>query len=337
MRNMKHLVQSNLASLILALAVQNAVATESKMDSMSVNVGTFDGSVGALAKSGERSDSDDCALDYLALADQGTAPAPTPAPAPASSGIKLPPTGKILWDWQIGASSDSMIIPPANSKLIDVDGFNTSAAKVAQMKAQGLYTVCYINAGSYEAGRPDSSQYPAYLKIYYDSAWGEWFLDVTDVFKPNSLLATILRNRIKMCKDKGFDALEPDNLQNDENAGGKITLQQQIDFNGWIADVAHEYGLAIFQKNGPNKILNVDRTGKKMVDKFDGILNEECQQYGECAPLAEYTKRGKLALNVEYSKVLDCNLSNSLQINSIKKDLGLTGAGMSGYILQSCP
>ena len=51
--------------------------------------------------------------------------------------------------------------------------------------------------------------------------------------------------------DKGFDALEPDNLQNDENvSGGKITTQQQIDFNGWVADQAHAAGLAVFQKNG---------------------------------------------------------------------------------------
>ena len=225
-------------------------------------------------------------------------------------------------------------------KLLNIDGFDATAAKVAELKQKGIYTVCYINAGSYQPGQPDSSQYPSYLKIQADPDWaGEYFLDVTDVFKPNSVLAALLKARFKMCKDKGFDALEPDNLQNDENvSGGKITKQQQIDFNGWVADTAHQYGLAVFQKNGPDNVLLKDRTGKMMVEKFDGILNEQCQEYNECAALAEYPKRGKLALNVEYNAgiTLDCALSNLLQINSIKKDLGLAGGTMSGYKREFC-
>ena len=265
--------------------------------------------------------------------------APTPSPI-GDSKIKLPPIGKVGWDWQIGASSDSAIKVASDVKLIDVDGFTTSAAKVAELKKQGLYTVCYINAGSWQPDYPDARDYPDYLKIQQDPDWpAEYFLDVTDVFKPNSVLARILIERMKMCKTKGFDALEPDNLQNDENVrGGRITTQQQIDFNGWIADQAHQQGLAVFQKNGPDKVLLKDRTGKMMVEKFDGILNEECQQYGECGPLAEYVKRGKLALNVEYRSgaTLNCTLMNQLGINAIKKDLNLAGATASGYKRETC-
>jgi uncharacterized repeat protein (TIGR01451 family) len=282
---------------------------------------------------------------------------------PVTGTINLPPTGKVSWDWQIGASGDSNVTVPAGVTLLDLDGFNISASKITSLKSQGIYTVCYIDAGSYEDGRPDSSLYPAYLKIYKDVQWNEWFLDVQDVFRPvqpagtqlvnntwvdasgkplaspptAGALALLLKARLKMCADKGFDSLEPDNLQNDENAGGKVSLQQQLDFNGWIADAAHEVGLAAFQKNGPDKILLKDSTGKMMVEKFDAILNEECQQYTECAPLAEYVKRGKLALNTEYSQALNCTTSNTYVINSIKKDLGLTGGNMSGYARQSCP
>ena len=268
------------------------------------------------------------------------APPPTTPPAPPISGVKLPPIGKVIWDWQIGAGSVANITVPTGVTLIDIDGFDATAAKVAELKQRGIYTVCYINAGSYQPGQPDSSQYPSYLKIQADPDWaGEYFLDVTDVFKPNSVLAALLNARFKMCKDKGFDALEPDNLQNDENvSGGRITKQQQIDFNGWVADSAHRYGLAVFQKNGPDNVLLKDRTGKMMVEKFDGILNEQCQEFNECAALAEYPKRGKLALNVEYNSgiTLDCTLSNKLLINSIKKDLGLAGGTMSGYKLEFC-
>ncbi len=284
-------------------------------------------------------------------------PPPPPSTPPPPSGIKLPPTGKISWDWQIGAGSDSGVVVPAGVTLMDVDGFDISASKVAEMKQKGIYTVCYLDVGSYEAGRSDFDQYKyddyKYLLLEKDPDWPEYFFDITDVFKPNSLLAKILKGRFQMCKDKGFDAVEPDNLQNDENVRGivtdlnptgrKISTQQQIDFNGWVADTVHQYGLAVFQKNGPDKILSKDKTGKMMVEKFDGILNEQCQEYStqgasECTPLAEYTKLGKLALNVEYksSITLDCKLSNTLNINSLKKDLNLAGGNMSGYKRESC-
>lgn len=269
----------------------------------------------------------------------------TPAPEAAISGlntwaslnssITLPPTGTVKWDWQIGGD-DSSIGVPAGVTLLDVDGFNISAAKVASLKAQGVYTVCYIDAGSYEDGRPDSSQYPAYLKLYYDKAWGEWFLDIRDVFKPNSVLAKLLTARFQMCKDKGFDALEPDNLQNDENTPGLLTKQEQIDFNGWVADTAHSVGLAVFQKNGPDNILLKDRTGKMLVDKFDAILNEECQPNKECPPLAEYVTRGKLALNAEYAVAPNCTTSKKYNINTIRKDLNLVGLKSRGYKRVGC-
>ncbi len=255
--------------------------------------------------------------------------------------INLPPSGKVSWDWQIGAGTEANVGLPAGVKLLDLDGFDMSAAKVASLKSSGVYAVCYINAGSYEPGRPDSAMYPAALKLQADPDWpGEFFLDVTDVFKPGSVLASILQARFKMCKDKGFDALEPDNLQNDENiTSGQITLQQQLDFNGWVADAAHAAGLAVFQKNGPDKVLLKDRTGKMMVEKFDGILNEQCQEFTECAALAEYPMRGKPALDVEYKAALtvDCAASGTLQINALKKDLLLVGMNAGGYLRTACP
>lgn len=259
-----------------------------------------------------------------------------------SGTVQKPPSGKVAWDWQIGAGSDAKVGVPQGVRLLDVDGFDVSAEKVASLKAMGIYMVCYINAGSYEPGRPDSAAYPERLKVQADPDWpGEYFLDVTDVFASGSVLASILRARFEMCRAKGFDAIEPDNLQNDENvSGGRITLQQQLDFNGWVADAAHAAGLAVFQKNGPDKVLLTDRTGAKMVDKFDGILNEQCQEFSECDALAEYPKRGKLALNVEYgaSVTLDCSASDTLAINSLKKDLGLAGMnGGNGYLRSSCP
>ncbi|MFC4453839.1 endo alpha-1,4 polygalactosaminidase [Deinococcus sonorensis] len=282
----------------------------------------------------------------LAACSQPTVPASDAASAaPAVQAqtlppIKLPPRGKVGWDWQIGASSSSSIAVPAGVTVMDLDGFTVSATKVAALKQQGIYTVCYMDMGSYEPWRPDSSRYPNSIKIQQDPDWpDEYFLDVTNVFKSPSVLAPILIDRMKLCKSKGFDALEPDNLQNDENvSGGRITRQQQLDFNGWIADRAHENGLAVLQKNGPDQILQRDRTGKMMVEKFDGILNEQCQEYGECSALGEYTRRGKLALDAEYRRTaLNCSMMSASGINAIRKDLDLVGKNMSGYVRIGCP
>lgn len=253
--------------------------------------------------------------------------------------IQPPPAGLYGWDWQIGAQTAAQVSLPAGIRLIDLDGFETSAATVAGLKGQGLYPVCYVNAGSYEPYRPDSPRYPARLKLGVDPDWtDEAFVDVRDVFRPDSVLADILRKRLTMCRDKGFAAVEPDNLQNDENVpGGVISTQQQVDFNGWLADEAHALGLAIFQKNGPDKVLLRDRTGLRLVDKFDGILNESCQEFDECEPLAEYVRRGKPALNVEYTqKHLNCAEARRLGINSMFRDLELRGGQEAGYRRVAC-
>lgn len=290
-------------------------------------------------------------VSALLLVSCGGAPLPLPSadtatPAPAAklssqsaSAVRLPPAGKLSWDWQIGAATEAKVAVPAGVTLMDLDGFETSAAKVAELKAKGIYTVCYLNVGSYESYRPDSAEYPDSLKIQTDPNWpDESFVDIRDVFREGSVLAGILERRLAMCAGKGFDAVEPDNLENDQNVtSGVITRQDQLDFNGWLADRAHANGLAIFQKNGVGYVLEADRQGRPMVELFDGILNESCQRYKECGALGEYVRRGKLALNVEYRQAnLDCAAMNALGVNSIFKDLYLVGKLQKAYKRVSC-
>jgi hypothetical protein len=248
--------------------------------------------------------------------------------------------GTINWDWQIGASADAAIIPPIGSQMIDVDGFNVSAAKVAALHAAGLKVVCYLDVGSYETGRPDSADYPAALRLSEDPDWpGEWFLDTRDVFKSGSVLAGILNKRFQMCADKGFDAVEPDNLDNWDANRSILTEQDQVDFDGWVADAVHALGISVALKNCPELVTRLDRTGQRLVDKFDFELDEQCQEYSECGSFTEFTKSGKAIFDVEYKSnlTLSCSQFGSLSINALKKDLDLVGAGDSGYLRQTCP
>ena len=249
-------------------------------------------------------------------------------------------TPSISWDWQIGASSDTAIIPPAGSQMIDVDGFNVSASKVAALHAAGIKVVCYLDVGSFEPGRPDSADYPAALKLSEDPDWpSEWFLDTRDVFKTGSVLAGILSKRFQMCKDKGFDAVEPDNLDNWAANSKILTEQDQIDFDGWVADSVHALGISVALKNCPELVTKLDRTNQRLVDKFDFELDEQCQEYSECGSFTEFTKAGKAIFDVEYKTglTLNCSQFSSLAINALKKDLDLVGAGDSGYLRLTCP
>ena len=45
--------------------------------------------------------------------------------------------------------------------MYDLDLFDTPASTVATLHGQGRRVTCYIDAGSYEPGRPDSGSFPA--------------------------------------------------------------------------------------------------------------------------------------------------------------------------------
>lgn len=260
---------------------------------------------------------------------------------------EMPKSSQVIWDWQLSASNkeiEQQMVGEGGKRfskglnLLDIDGFNIEAQTVKKLKEQGIYMVCYLNVGSYEPWRSDSKEYSKDLFLQDDPDWpGEVFLNVKEAFEPNSELAKILRKRIQMCKDKGFDAIEPDNLQNHENTSGTLTEQDQVNFNTWFADQVHEAGMAVFQKNGPDLVMLKDSQGRRMVDVFDGILNESCAKYDECAALAEYVKRGKLALDVEYEEsLLKCDLAKKYGFNMMYKDRNLKSPYNVAYRRKSC-
>jgi hypothetical protein len=154
-----------------------------------------------------------------------------------------------------------------------------------------------MDAGTYEPGRPDSSAFPASLKGNAVSGWpGEYWLDVRASGPNYATLQSIMLARFQVCKDKGFDAVEPDNLDSyQNNAGFSTTAQDQLTYNEWIAQTVHSLGMAVFQKNDLDQIPT-------LVTYFDGILDEECNKYSECTTLAPYTKAQKPVWNAEYSE-----------------------------------
>ncbi len=216
------------------------------------------------------------------------------------------------WQWQLTTPVDLSI----DAEMYDIDLFQNDAALVAKLHVAGRKAVCYVSVGTYEPYRPDSAQFPAAVKgkamsDFPDENW----LDI----RRWDLLGPIFEKRFDLCKAKGFDGLEPDNVDGYSNdTGFPLTYNDQLEFNRRIAALAHARGLSVGLKN------DLDQIGD-LLPSFDWALNEQCFQYKECGGLSAFVNAGKAVFNVEYQRKPEqfCAQANSLNFNSLAKNLNL--------------
>jgi hypothetical protein len=199
------------------------------------------------------------------------------------------------WDWQLVGPYDFTV--PVD--IVDIDQQETNAATVAELHAQGKRVVCYIDVGSWESWRPDAGDFPAaIIGNDYDGWAGEKWLDIRAIAE----LEPILEARLDDCAAKGFDGIEPDNIDGFENnTGFPLTAADQLVFNRWLAARAHERGLSIGLKNDNGQVAD-------LLDDFDWALTEDCFAQGWCSDLAPFIAAGKPVLSAEYT---DENMSLS--------------------------
>lgn len=221
------------------------------------------------------------------------------------------------FDWQLSE-------PFALSReveVLDLDLFDSSRADIQALKARGVRLVCYINVGAWEDWRDDAGDFPPrVLGNAYEGWAGERWLDVRAL----DALAPILQARFDLCRDKGFDAVEPDNIDGYENATGfPISRDDQLHFNRWLARQAHDRGLSIALKNAPELL-------PELADIYDWALTEDCFAQHWCAALSPLVDAGKAVFAVEYTdRAPDwpktCARAKILGIVAILKTRELTG------------
>jgi hypothetical protein len=200
----------------------------------------------------------------------------------------------------------------------DVDGFETGTGEVAALHAGGAHVTCYIDVGTAEEWRPDHSSFPASVLGTYGGWPGERWLDIRQL----SILEPIMSRRLEMCKAKGFDAIDPDNMDGYENATGfPLTAADQLAYNEWVAHAAHALGLAVFQKNDDGQVPQLE-------PYFDGELSESCNEYHECARMRPYLAAGKPVLDAEYglSASQFCAADNAAGIMGARYSVALDGS-----------
>lgn len=263
------------------------------------------------------------ALLLGATACMATMPESTTRAAAPTADWWQPPINT-TWQWQLG---DDAIDMSYDVDMYDIDLFDHSAETVAALHEQGSKVVCYISVGSYEDWRPDADQFPdAVLGKDYEGWPGEKWLDIRQI----DLLAPIMRARLDLCKSKGFDAVEPDNMDSYTNdTGFPLTAADQLAYNRWLAAEAHARGLSIGMKNDPEQVND-------LVDDFDWALTEGCFDQGWCEDMLPFIQAGKPVFATEYTDTeitLDdfCPQAANLQFNAILKDRDLTAP------LAACP
>lgn len=241
----------------------------------------------------------------------------TGAPLPAGAADWWRPSGVLVWDWQLADYSGAA----PGVQVIDLDLFDVSADRVAALRAGGVKTICYVNAGAWEEWRDDAAAFPPEILGWdYDGWPGERWLDIRRIDR----LAPILRARLDLCRAKGFDGVEPDNIDGFENETGfPLTAEDQIAFNRWLAAEAHERGLSIGLKNDPGQ-------AGRLAGDFDWAMAEDCFAEDWCADLAPFLEAGKTVFAAEYTdRDVDfrvaCETAGTLGISLILKRRELDG------------
>ncbi len=244
---------------------------------------------------------------------------PTPSTvglAPASPVAFWKPTVNTTWQWQL---SDTPIDQSFNVAMYDIDLFDSDASLVAALHAQGRKVVCYISVGSWEDWRPDRDQFPAAVIGNDYQGWpGEKWLDIRQI----DLLAPVMRLRLDLCQSKGFDAIEPDNIDGYTNdTGFPLTYSDQLKYNLWLADEAHARGLSIGLKNDPDQAADLEPF-------YDWAMAEDCFDQGWCEMLLPFIQAGKPVFAAEYTDTgitLDqfCPLAKALNFSAILKNRDL--------------
>jgi len=222
-----------------------------------------------------------------------------------------PPVGT-EWQWQLDGRLDFSVQVP----VYDVDGFETTKRQVARLHGLGRRAVCYVNAGAWERWRPDRDRFPASVLGNGLDGWpGERWLDIRKI----GVLRPIMRDRIARCARKGFDAIEPDNIEGYANGSGfPLTGEDQLRYNRWFAKAAHDSGLSIALKNDLGQV-------RKLVSSFDFAIVEECFHYRECGRARPFILAGKAVLEVEYKlhRSAFCNRAKTLRFSAMRKRLAL--------------
>jgi hypothetical protein len=243
------------------------------------------------------------------------------------------------FDYQIGGDYD----PAVGVEVVTRDWYAGSP-----LSGDPTYSICYVNAFQTQpddpaVDRPDErSNWPAELVLAelgdHPNWGGEYLIDLSTTERRNAALAH-LRPMIEACADRGFQAVEYDNLDSwtrfdDTPLAGQVPFGQReaVAFAELLADAAHDLGLAAAQKNA------LDLTQDESIDTvgFDFAVAEQCGEFDECDDYRAVF--GDRVLVIEYSDAGFEAACRSVgdSVSVVQRDLDVTTPDSPSYRFRTC-
>lgn len=232
----------------------------------------------------------------------------------------LPDVDRTWWQPELGQTWQIQFVGEIDldveAEVFTLDLFETTTADIQKLHTRGVRVFCYLNAGAWEDWRPDNDDFPPEVLGENYIGWpGERWLDIRQI----DLLAPVMTARLDLCAEKGFDGMDPDNLDGYTNATGfPLTYADQLAYNRWLANEAHQRGLGIGLKNDP------DQVGDLLSD-FDWATTESCFHESWCDLYTPFIAAGKPVFAIEYTdddtQLNDfCDRAAALSIEAILKN-----------------
>lgn len=236
----------------------------------------------------------------------------------------LPPGA--LADYQLGGA-----YPPS-------DGVTVVVRDSTDWPEPGYFNICYVNGFQTQPG----ADWPAELLVkgrdglpLADPDWPDEFL--LDIGSPGQRMANLARvmPALKACADKGFDAVEFDNLDSYTRSNGRLSKRDALDFARLLIMAATDLGLPAGQKNAAGLASSGRRAG------FSFAVVEECDRWSECAAYTWVYGRAQV-IGIEYADNLRGTFAKACANphrpgSLILRDRMLVPAGAPGHVFEACP
>ncbi|ETN39137.1 uncharacterized protein HMPREF1541_05360 [Cyphellophora europaea CBS 101466] len=228
-------------------------------------------------------------------------PPPRPLLAPQPPQIWQPTPGT-TWNYilshPLNLSPSPPLLPLSSAEVYILDLFDTPTPTITALHVQDRKVVAYFSAGSYENWRPDARSLDDKINANkktlgkpMDGWAGERWLDVR-----SEAVRDVMRRRLDLARDKGFDAVDPDNVDGYDNKNGLgLSRADAVDYVLWLAREAHARGLACGLKNAGDIVPQV-------LGHVEFAVQEQALQFDDVDAFMPFVRTGKAVFHVEYPK-----------------------------------
>jgi hypothetical protein len=216
------------------------------------------------------------------------------------------------------------------------EGVSVVVRDATDEPAAGIYSICYLNAFQTQPGAAapwlaDGLVLEVDGEPLADPEWPDEYLLDTGSAGTRAAIAARTAEDMRRCAERGFDAVELDNLDSYARSGGRLTLADNLEVAKVLVEQAHDLGLLAGQKNA------AEESGRLRDAGFDFAVAEQCVEFDECPAYTDVY--GADVLAIEYPGDPDSDepcASPDRPSSTIVRDQELTTPGDPGYLYRAC-